>query len=152
MSSKLLDLLNREYAATGAFVTLLDQEAAAMTQGEFARLPDIAARKSTLADQIALMAKQREMEQLSLGHAAGRRGADAAAAAGGDALQHAWRNLLKRAAQAHTSNHRNGVMIHTHLDFTRQTLGFLQAGSQPLYGPDGGHKTGQGGGHCLALG
>jgi flagella synthesis protein FlgN len=152
MSSKLLDLLSRECAATGAFVALLDQEAAAMTQGEFARLPELAERKSTLADQIALMAQQRELEQLSLGYVAGRRGADAAAMAGGKALQNAWRHLLERAAQAHACNHRNGVMIHTHLDFTRQTLGFLQAGSQPLYGPDGGHKTGQGGGHCLALG
>ena len=152
MSSKLLDLLSREYAATGAFVALLDQEAAAMTQGEFAKLPELAERKSKLADQIALMAQQREMEQHSLGYVAGRRGADAAAAAGGEALQNAWHNLLKRAAQAHACNHRNGVMIHTHLDFTRQTIGFLQAGSQPLYGPDGSHKTGQGGGHCLALG
>lgn len=152
MSSKLLDLLNREYAATGAFVALLDQEAAAMTQGVFAKLPELAERKSKLADQIALMAQQREMEQLALGYGAGRRGADAAAMAGGKALQDAWRNLLERAAQAHACNHRNGVMIHTHLDFTRQTISFLQAGSQPLYGPDGGHKTGQGGGHCLAVG
>lgn len=152
MSSKLLDLMNREYAATGAFVALLDQEAAAMTHGEFAKLPELAERKSKLADQIALIARQREMEQLSLGYAASRRGADAAAMAGGEALQNAWRNLLKQAAQAHACNHRNGVMIHTHLDFTRQTISYLQAGSQPLYGPDGGHKTGQGGGHCLALG
>ena len=152
MSNKLLDLLTREHAATGIFLELLDQEAAAMTDGGFAKLPELAERKSELADQIALMARQREMEQLSLGYAAGRRGADAAAAAGGEALQNAWRDLLKLAAQAHASNHRNGVMIHTHLDFTRQTIGFLQAGSQPLYGPDGGHKTGSGGGHCLALG
>lgn len=152
MSSKLLDLLSREYAATGAFVALLDQEAKAMTQGEFTKMSELAERKSKLADQIALMAQQREMEQLSLGYVAGRRGADAAAMAGSKALQNAWRNLLERAAQAHACNHRNGVMIHTHLDFTRQTISFLQAGSQPLYGPDGGHKTGQGGGHCLALG
>ncbi|MFZ2394173.1 MAG: flagellar protein FlgN [Rhodoferax sp.] len=152
MSSKLLELLGQEYAATGVFLELLDQEAAAMTQGEFAKLPELAERKSKLADQIALMARQREAELLSLGYVSGRRGADAAAAAGSEALQNAWRNLLKLAAQAHACNHRNGVMIHTHLDFTRQTISFLQAGSQPLYGPDGGHKTGLGGGHCLALG
>jgi len=152
MSSLLLNHLTREHAAIGAFLELLDQEAEAMTHGDFANLSELAERKSQLADQIAFVDRQREMEQLALGYAADRSGAAAAAAAGGEALQNAWRDLLERAAQAHECNHRNGVMIHTHLDFTRQAISFLQASGQPLYGPDGAHKTGTGSGNRLALG
>nr|MDP2190626.1 flagellar protein FlgN [Rhodoferax sp.] len=152
MSSLLLNHLTREHAAIGAFVELLDREAAAMTGGDFTSLPGLAGRKSQLADQIMFLGRQREIEQLALGYAAGRSGADAAAAAGSEALQNAWRDLLARAAQAHECNHRNGVMIHTHLDFTRQSIGFLQASGQPLYGPDGAHKTGSASGNHRALG
>lgn len=152
MNSRLLDHLTREQAATGAFVELLDREAAAMTAGDFASLPGLAERKSQLAEQIMLLGRQREAEQMALGYAAGRSGAAAASAAGSEALQNAWRDLLARAAQAHERNHRNGVMIHTHLDFTRQSLSFLQTSGQPLYGPDGSHKTGAGGGKRRAVG
>lgn len=152
MSSLLLHHVIREHAAIGVFLELLDQEAAAMTDGDFAKLSGLAERKSQLADQIALMGRQREAEQLALGYTADRSGADAAAAADSEALRNTWSGLLERAAQAHERNHRNGVMIHTHLDFTRQSISFLQASGQPLYGPDGTHKTGTGSGNRLALG
>jgi flagella synthesis protein FlgN len=152
MSRLLLDHLTREHAAVREFLDLLDQEAEAMTHGRFAELPGLAERKSHLADQIALLGRLRETEQVRLGYTADRRGTDAAATAGGDALQNAWRDLRERAAQAHEHNHRNGVMIHTHLDFTRQAIGFLQASGKPLYGPDGTQRTGAGKGNSLALG
>jgi flagella synthesis protein FlgN len=152
MSHLLLHYLTREHAAVGAFLELLDQEADAMTNGQFSALPELAERKSQLADQIALLGRQRESEQVSLGYAADRNGTDAVAAAGGEALQKAWGDLRERAALAHERNHRNGVMIHTHLDFTRQTISFLQASGKPLYGPDGTHNTGSGSGNSLALG
>ena len=151
MSSRLLDHLTQEHAAIGEFLELLDEEAQAMTDGDFANMPGLAERKSQLADQIALLDRLREVEQLALGYAANRSGADAAAA-DNNTLQNAWSGLLKRATQAHARNHRNGVMIHTHLDFTRQAISFLQASGQPLYGPDGTHKTGTGSGNRLALG
>jgi flagella synthesis protein FlgN len=152
MSSPLLDLLVREHAAIGEFLELLAQESAAMTHGEFRRLPGLAEHKSQLADQIALIGRQREMAQQALGYAPGRSGGDAAAAAGGKTLQAAWRNLLACAAQAHECNHRNGVMVHTHLDYTRQSINFLKASGQPLYGPDGTHKAGSSSGHRFAAG
>jgi flagella synthesis protein FlgN len=151
MNSRLLDHLTQEHAAIGEFIELLDAEAQAMTDGDFANMPGLAERKSQLADQIALLDRLREVEQLALGYAANRSGADAAAA-GNNALQTAWSGLLERATQAHERNHRNGVMIHTHLDFTRQAISFLRASGQPLYGPDGTHKTGTGSGNRLALG
>lgn len=151
MSGALVNLLHREHAAIGLFLELLGQEARAMTEGAFAELPGLAERKSRLADQITLLGRRREAQQLSMGHGPGRSGADAAAAAGDATLKTAWRELLERAAQAHELNHRNGVMVHTHLDFTRQTLNFLKAGGQPLYGPDGTHQSG-GSGNRLAVG
>ena len=152
MSSQLALHMTREHAAIAGFVELLDQEADAMTQGRFSALPELAERKSVLADEVALMGRQRENEQLRRGFKADRSGADAAAAAGGQALQSAWDLLFNSAAQAHERNHRNGVMIHAHLDFTRQSISFLKAGGKPLYGPDGTHKAAGGNGNTLALG
>ena len=151
MNSRLLDHLTQEHAAIVEFIELLDAEAQAMTDGDFANMAGLAERKSQLADQIALLDRLREVEQLALGYAANRSGADAAAA-GNNALQTAWSSLLERATQAHERNHRNGVMIHTHLDFTRQAISFLQVSGQPLYGPDGTHQTGTASGNRLALG
>ena len=60
--------------------------------------------------------------------------------------------MLARAAQAHACNHQNGVMIHTHLDYTRQSINFLKASGQPLYGPDGTHSAGSSNGSRFAIG
>jgi flagella synthesis protein FlgN len=152
VSQTLLNHLTRECVAVGDFLELLDQEANAMTQGNFPSLPALTERKALLADQIALFSRQRETEQVRLGFAADRRGTDAAAAAGGEAVQEAWRELRERAAQAHEHNYRNGVMIHTHLDFTRQAINFLHAGGQSLYGPKGTHHMGASNGNSLAHG
>lgn len=152
MNSLLLQHLTHEHAAVAEFLKLLNQEANAMTHGHFTALAELAERKSQLADKIALLGRQRENEQMRLGYRADRSGAEAAAAAGGQTLQNAWIRLRECAAQAHERNHSNGVMIHTHLDFTRQAISFLKASGKPLYGPDGTHKTGAGGGNSLALG
>lgn len=152
MSQHLLACLTREQAAIKVFIELLDQEAKAMTDGNLAHLPELAKLKSELAEQIKLLGQQREHEQLALGHAGDRRGAAAACAAGGKATLQAWHNLLECATQAREHNRRNGVMVHTHLDFTRQTIRFLQASAQPLYGPDGNQNTGTSGGNRLAVG
>ena len=152
MSQLLLNHLTRECAAIGEFLELLDQEASAMTQGNFACLPGLTERKAQLADQIALFSRQREIELVKLGYTADRNGAEAAANAGGKLLQDTWNKLLTRAALAHEHNYRNGVMIHTHLDFTRQAISFLHAGGQPLYGANGAHHTGSNSGNSLAMG
>ncbi|WP_372826305.1 flagella synthesis protein FlgN [Polaromonas sp.] len=152
MSTQLLAHLSREYAATGEFLEFLELEAQAMTGGDFAALPMLAQRKSQLADRIAELNSQREKEQLAMGYPAGRTGAQACVASGGPALEQAWSGLLARAALARENNHRNGVMIHTHLDFTRQSISFLQAKGQPLYGADGSHHAGAASGNRLAVG
>jgi len=144
--------LSQEYAATGEFLELLELEAQAMTVGDFGALPALAQRKSQLADQIAALNNQREKGQLATGFPAGRVGAQAYAESGGPDLEQAWSDLLARAALARENNHRNGVMIHTHLDFTRQSISFLQARGQPLYGADGSHHAGTASGNRLAVG
>lgn len=152
MSTPLTPLLLRECAAIQAFTELLDREADAMTQGAFRDLPELAERKTHLAEQISLLEKQREKQQQALGYAPGRAGVQMAAATGSQELKSAWEHLLTAAAQAHANNHRNGVMIHTQLDFTRQSIAYLKSSGQPLYGPDGTHKSGKGSGNSLALG
>ena len=152
MSTQLLDSLMREHACIEAFVGALNQEAKAMIDGDFQKLPELAEQKSVLADQVKLAGQEREQLQLALGYAGGRTGGDAASAAGGKALQQAWHNLLEAAAHAQDRNHRNGVMVHTHLDFTRHTIGFLRSSGQVLYGPDGIHKASHGDKHSLAVG
>ena len=152
MTSSLLQRLTLEHGAVAEFLMLLDQEADAMTQGRFIDLPPLAEHKSQLADRIAIVRRHRENEQMALGYRADRSGAEAATAAGGPLLQDAWRKLQACAAQAHERNHANGVMIHTHLDFTRQAISFLKSAGRPLYGPDGAHYSGSTSGNRLAVG
>ena len=145
MTTSLLQRLTLEHGAVAEFLALLEPEAAAMTQGRFIDLPQ-------LADRIAILRRHREDEQMTLGYRADRSGAEAATAAGGPLVQEAWRNLQACAAQAHERNHANGVMIHTHLDFTRQAISFLKSAGRPLYGPDGAHHSGTASGNRLAVG
>lgn len=152
MSRLLLQHLKQEHTAVAEFLELLTREADAMTQGQFAALHELAESKSKLADKVALLGRQRENEQMRLGFKADRSGAEAAAAAGGQTLVQAWTQLRECAAQAHARNHANGVMIHTHLDFTRQAISFLKSSGQPLYGPDGAHHAGAASGNSLAVG
>jgi flagella synthesis protein FlgN len=154
MNSQFLQHLNQEQAAIAAFIELLDQEADVMTQGRFSELSELTERKSRMADTLAILGRQRENEQIRLGYKADRSGAETLVAAGGPALQKAWMKLRECAAQAHERNHRNGVMIHTHLDFTRQSISVLNTGggSKPLYGPDGTHSRRAGSGKSLISG
>lgn len=123
-----------------------------MAQGRFIDLPQLAERKSQMADRIAILSRHRENEQMAQGYGADHSGAEAATAAGGPALQAAWHALQACATEAQERNHANGVMIHAHLDFTRQAINFLKSGGKPLYGPDGAHSTGAASGNRLASG
>lgn len=152
MTMSLLERMTLECSAVNEFLEALNLEADAMTQGRFSDLAQLAERKSLLADQIAILGRARESEQVSLGFTADCSGAMAAAAVGGTLLQDAWRKLQTCAAQAHECNHANGVMVHAHLDFTRQAINFLKSAGRPLYGPDGTHSSGTASGNRLAMG
>ena len=152
MSKLLTPHLIEECSAIEAFIALLDQEAQALINGDFTALPAITKHKEELVDRIVMLDHKREQCQMSLGWPTDRSGADAAAAAGGQKLQQAWHALLECAAQAQERNHRNGVLVHTHLDFTRESINVLRANGQPLYGPDGKHMGGIGSGNSIASG
>lgn len=119
------------------FLSVLEQEAQAMKNGLFADLPSLTERKAGLLDRMAALDQARESAQVARGFEPGRAGADAAAAADGEASLAAWTALVELAQQAKACNRRNGSMVYSQLDFTQNALHYLQAGAQPFYGPDG---------------
>lgn len=150
--NSLLAHLRTEASCIAEFLAVLDREAKAMSGGAFNDLAAIAGQKTHLLDRMAELDQQREALQVALGFEPGRAGADAAAAAGGPAVQKAWADLLVVAVEARSHNMRNGSMVYAHLDFTQQALHFLQASAQLFYGPDGVRKTQVGSGTRLAAG
>lgn len=152
MKPTLLTHLRTETACIEEFLSVLDREAQAMSDGAFTDLAAIAGQKTVLLDRMAELDTQREAMQAALGFEPGRAGADAAAATGGPDVTQAWAALLELAGQARGHNLRNGSMVYAHLDFTQQALHFLQASAQLFYGPDGVRKTQAGSGNRLAAG
>ena len=148
----LLRQVSEELAQVQAFVDLLDREARALILGRFELLPGLTEQKREAAERIAACDTGRERLLATMGYSADREGADAAAAHGGPALLQAWQRLLVLAAQAREKNHRNGLIVHAHLDYTRQSIAFLQAGNGSLYGPDGQHRASGGSGRRYAAG
>jgi flagella synthesis protein FlgN len=136
------------------FLSVLAHETEAMTQGLFAQLPQITERKADLLDRMAALDQARESAQVARGFDAGRAGAEAAAAAEGEATLAAWHALLELAQQARAGNRQNGSLVYSQLDFTQNALHYLQATSaQPFYGPDGIRRaTGGGAGTRIAVG
>jgi len=141
-----------EKSCVEEFLSLLDQEADAMKNGRFAELPVLTERKTGLLDRMAALDQAREAAQVARGFEPGRAGADAAAAADGEASLAAWTALVELAQQARTDNRRNGSMVYSQLDFTQNALHYLQASAQPFYGPDGIRKSASGTGTRLAVG
>lgn len=141
-----------EKACVEEFLSLLDQEADVMKNGRFAELPLLTERKTGLLDRMAALDRAREAAQVARDFEPGRAGADAAAAADGEASLAAWRALVELAQQARADNRRNGSMVYSQLDFTQNALHYLQASAQPFYGPDGIRKAASGMGIRLAVG
>ena len=143
--------LHAEKSCVEELLAVLDQEEQAMADARFSELTAITDEKIALLDRMATLDRQRETAQVALGFEPGPAGAEAAAAAAGEATRQAWTALLALAEDAKARNMRNGSMVHTHLDFTQRALHFLQSSVQLFYGPDGVRKT-AGGGNRLALG
>lgn len=150
--SVLLKQLRAESAAIEQFIAVLGQEEQAMVSGRFSELPAITSRKAEMQERVSELDRQRESLQQALGFAAGRAGADAAAASQGEEVQAAWAHLLALAGQAQAGNRHNASIVFTHLDFTQNALRFLRASGQLFYGPDGARRAAAGAGTRLALG
>jgi flagella synthesis protein FlgN len=133
--------LHAEKSCVEEFLAVLEAEEQAMSNGRFGELASISEQKIQLLDRIAELDRQRETAQAALGFEPGPAGADAAAAAAGEATRHAWASLLELAERARAHNLRNGSIVYTHLDFTQKALHFLQSSVQLFYGRDGIRKT-----------
>ncbi|MBO9515606.1 MAG: flagellar protein FlgN [Variovorax sp.] len=144
--------LHAEKSCVEEFLALLAEEEGAMTERRFGDMERITEQKVQLLDRIAELDRQRETAQSALGFEPGPAGADAAAAAGGEATRQAWAALLELAEKARAHNLRNGSIVYTHLDFTQKALHFLQSSVQLFYGPDGSRKAASSGGTRLAMG
>ena len=133
---ELLGCMDMQCAALAEFTLTLDLEAQSLQQGHFKDLPSLIARKTELARQLAELDYERERLLALAGLPI-----DLPTALAEPALERAWGRLREQAAQARQANHRNGVMVHTLLDFTRQAMATLHGGNRPLYGSNGRHPA-----------
>jgi flagellar biosynthesis/type III secretory pathway chaperone len=140
----LLACLNKQNAVLLDFLQTTDEEAEAMQQGQFKRLPTLVQHKAELTTQLAELDRQREQLQQTSGFHP-ERCAD-------EAVMSAWQLLRERATQARAHNHRNAVTTHTLLNFTRQAIATMQGGGQLLYGSNGKHPSGMGSRKSLGQG
>lgn len=126
--------LEMQAAVLAEFTQVLDLEALAMGEGRFADLPPLIERKSELARQLADLDRERALLQ--------RRAGLGDRPTGTIDVDQAWAQLRELAGQAREANHRNGLMVHTLLDFTRQALASLKGAGRPTYGSDGRYPSG----------
>ncbi|HTJ91837.1 MAG TPA: flagellar protein FlgN [Pararobbsia sp.] len=139
MTAALLDALNEELNAVEAFTEVLEQEEAALIDGNLmAVLPGIVERKTDLTEKLSVFGKQREAALSDMGLPANRDGMNSAIG-DNDSLASAWRKLLTSAERARARNVTNGLLIKTRMDYNHQALIALRlaAGAPAIYGPDG---------------
>jgi len=139
-----------EKACISNLLETLEAEDEALRSGRLTDLPALTEQKSQLLLRIAEIDFGRESLQAQLGFPAGRAGVELAAS-GDRELAKEWVSLLAVASRVRDLNRRVGAKVYTHLEFTRNSLAFLQARSQPLYGRDGSRRA-TAGGTSLALG
>jgi len=139
MTAALLDALQDELVAVEDFTQVLEQEEAALIDGNLmAILPAIVERKTELTEKLTSYGKQREAALADLGFPASRDGMTAAIGADGS-LAETWKRLLTQAERARARNVTNGLLIKTRMDYNHQALIALRlaAGAPAIYGPDG---------------
>jgi flagella synthesis protein FlgN len=139
MTAALLDALQDELVAVEDFTQVLEQEEAALIDGNLmAILPAIVERKTELTEKLTSYGKQREAALADLGFPANRDGMTAAIGAN-SSLAETWKRLLTQAERARARNVTNGLLIKTRMDYNHQALIALRlaAGAPAIYGPDG---------------
>ena len=144
--------IDEEIVSMEAYTLLLQEEAAALMQGRFSDMMEMTERKDQLVSTLVALDHAREKQLQAMGYPISYEGANAAANAGGETLKQAWSTLLARTSESRQHNHNNGLLIHTHLDLSRNAINFVHAHGQSLYGADGQHRIGLGQGKSLAAG
>lgn len=144
----LSDLLLRELADVRRFCALLDEERKVLTGAQADRLPDIAAAKSSLAEQLSQFEIQRSAVLTRDGFPSGRAGVEAWLASRPHAVAERshWSQLKELAVQARNENETNGQLINLLLKQNQEALSALLAGGgESIYGSDGQPTTVAGG-------
>ena len=141
----LLPLLVAEKTRVEQFVTLLEAEQTALTDGDTGALPELARKKEELAHSIVADAWQRNALLATQGLPADRDGMHAWSMAHPEQKETAetWTQILSLAAKARELNRVNGELIRMRLQYNSQALEILTRKENPLdlYGPDGQSRT-----------
>lgn len=136
----LSELLASELSEIKRFCVLVDEERKVLTGAHADLLPDIAAKKASLAAQLNRLEARREALLSGSGLPAGRSGIEAwlARQANADLERRRWNELLKLARQARDGNETNGRLINILLNQNQEALSILLAGgNESIYGADG---------------
>ncbi len=139
MTAALLAALQEELNAVEAFTQVLEQEEAALIDGNLmAVLPGIVERKTDLTEKLTVYSTQREAALADMVLPANRDGMSSAIS-GDTSLADTWKQLLTSAERARARNVTNGLLIKTRMDYNHQALIALRlaAGAPAIYGPDG---------------
>lgn len=139
--SPLQNLLLEEVAQLRGFLSLLEKEQQALTEGAIEPLLPLAAEKTEFFGRLAQLGEARGKTLAAAGFAANRQGMESwlERHPEQDGAHRDWRNLLALAESASKLNHTNGKLIATRLASNQQALSALMAAANQasLYGPDG---------------
>jgi flagella synthesis protein FlgN len=123
------------------FVDLLKNEQGMLTRGDVDGLAPIIQKKNTVANELTLLAKQRNALLAAQRLGPDRGGVDAWCAAhpASTKVSVAWSRILNLATEARELNRVNGELIKIRMQHNTQALESLLGASQSLdlYGPDG---------------
>lgn len=141
-------LLDREYRAVQAFVSLLRQEQDLLKEGSTELLAALAEEKLRTATELTDFSASRDSKLIHSGFQPGRPGMESwVASPSGAGYREQWQQLLELAAEARALNETNGKLINLRLQNNQQALSILMAAADQAvtYGPDGQQRAGQGG-------
>lgn len=125
-NSPLLDGLKLENAAWQALLQVMQEEEAALIDGDADRLASLNTAKLTRLQSVSEHAQGRHAELRAAGHTPDHAGMDAWLMQHGEAEHRArWQQLCEVEQQAQALNQRIGVLIDMRLSATRQALNVL---------------------------
>lgn len=137
--------LEKETDLVQAFIAVLEAEAQALTEADTSdALSDSTENKNRYADQLVLVADERQLLLAHLGYSEDKAGLDAAVNDHPD-LRAPYQTLIEKVEIASDLNAANGRIIDTFLEHNQQTLDTLRSltGTGNLYDANG--RTNRGG-------
>jgi len=133
--------LQAELDAFREFIDTLQQEQAALIEGDIDRLLLLVPGKTALMEKLSAFSNERGRKLAAAGHENNPAGLAAwfKATGASDETRKLWNQLLDLAREAEQANRRNGILIDTHLRHNQQALAVLQTAANPgsLYGANG---------------